>query len=263
MQRSTRRKGPRILLWLLTLGSLTRSPAFAALPDTAFLSGFETCSAPAQYCADVDQDNYGDIGYCIIACEKPYDFFALSPTDCDNNSSLINPGATEVCDGIDNNCDGQADEGDPGGGSACGTGLLGVCAAGVTQCSSGGLICQQNVQPSAETCDGLDNNCNGQVDEDFPQLGMACSEGLGACAGTGTLVCNAAGNGTQCNITAPGGTPTAEVCNGIDDDCNGLIDDGNPGGGATCVTGLGGTCDPGIITCEGGTLICKATAPGC
>ncbi len=78
-----------------------------------------------------------------------------------------------------------------------------------------------------ETCNGLDDDCDGKIDEDFPQKGMACNDGeLGACLGTGTLVCNGAGSGLECNITNQGATPVPEVCNGADDNCNGAIDEG-------------------------------------
>ncbi|MDB4962791.1 MAG: Tryptophan synthase alpha chain [Myxococcales bacterium] len=78
-----------------------------------------------------------------------------------------------------------------------------------------------------ETCNNLDDDCDTLVDEDFPQKGSACDNGLlGACRGTGVLGCTANGSGLQCNITMPGATPTAEVCNGLDDNCNGAIDEG-------------------------------------
>ena len=64
----------------------------------------------------------------------------------------------EVCDGLDNNCSGAVDEGNPGGGAACSTGLLGVCSAGTQTCTNGVLGCRQTTQPSAELCtDSLDN----------------------------------------------------------------------------------------------------------
>lgn len=77
-----------------------------------------------------------------------------------------------------------------------------------------------------ETCNNLDDDCDGKIDEDFPQKGTACDDGkLGQCKGTGFLGCTANGAGLQCNITMPGATPTPEVCNGVDDNCNGAIDE--------------------------------------
>jgi len=94
---------------------------------------------------------------------------AAGTTACQNGmTACLQSGqaSPEQCDGIDNNCSGQVDEGNPGGGGACDTGLQGICSAGTLNCQGGSLICQQNAQPSLEFCgDGLDNNCDGQVNE--------------------------------------------------------------------------------------------------
>jgi hypothetical protein len=72
----------------------------------------------------------------------------------------------EQCDGADNDCDGQIDNGNPGGGAACSTGQPGVCGSGTQSCVGGALSCQASQNGGAEVCDdGLDNDCNGQVDD--------------------------------------------------------------------------------------------------
>src|SRR6266446_2270322 len=77
------------------------------------------------------------------------------------------------------------------------------------------------IHPGAtELCNGVDDNCNGQIDEAFADLGTTCSAGVGACQQTGTKVCTASGTATQCNATP--GTPSPEICgDSIDQDCNG------------------------------------------
>ena len=71
----------------------------------------------------------------------------------------------EICDGLDNDCDDVADNGDPGGGLACTTSQPGICAAGTTHCTGGAIDCVQNAGPAAEVCNGFDDDCDGAVDE--------------------------------------------------------------------------------------------------
>jgi hypothetical protein len=155
----------------------------------------------------------------------------------------------------------------------------------------------------SESCNNLDDDCDGAIDEDFPLKGQACDNGqTGVCKGTGVYVCRADGTGVQCNITNPGqspqttcppgktcspdGTetcndgldndcdgavdegctvcvPTAEICNGKDDNCNGLVDDGIPP--RQCSNVPNAACSPnpaccGTQTCSGGSYgACSAT----
>ena len=106
--------------------------------------------------------------------------------------------------------------------------------------------------PSAEVCNGVDDNCSGTIDETFPMLGTACTAGSGPCQATGTIICDAAGTGTRCSATA--GTGTAETCNGVDDDCDASTDEGF-GLGTSCDGGDPDQCTEGMIVCNavGGT----------
>jgi hypothetical protein len=142
--------------------------------------------------------------------------------------------AVETCNCIDDNCNGQVDEGLAP--NACG----GPCGCAVP----------------AEKCNGLDDNCDGIIDNaSWPTgaVGAKCNNGLtGACNRDGILVCNAAGTDTSCS--APTVTVQQEVCNGLDDNCDGQID--NPPAG-TMLPGVGEACGNGLGACQSGTIVCK------
>ncbi len=126
---------------------------------------------------------------------------------------------------VDDDCDGETDEmlTDPQALSACQP--VGECETAHLECDpadSGGTLC---VQDGAEqdVCNGKDDDCDGGVDEDFPDLGGECTAGLGICEESGGRVCAADGSRTVCSVD--GGDAQEERCNGLDDDCDGTTDE--------------------------------------
>ncbi|MCB9617128.1 MAG: SUMF1/EgtB/PvdO family nonheme iron enzyme, partial [Sandaracinus sp.] len=209
----------------------------------------ELCNATDDDCDGNTDENNPEGGR---ACGESVGSCELGRQVC-TAGALVCTGATdpvaEACDGLDNDCDGRIDEGNPGGGGACGE-TAGACDAGTFQCRGGTLVCEGATGPATETCNGTDDDCDGMTDEGNPGGGGTCGTDVGAC-NPGTLQCQ---TGMLRCIGAT--TGSVETCNGIDDDCDGTIDDGNPGGGGACGSTTG-ACTAGTLQCLGGALSCQ------
>ena len=170
----------------------------------------------------------------------------------------------EVCDGVDNDCNGAIDD-VPGRGGAChNTNALGSCA-GVYDCPAGGgpLTCVGRT-PAAETCNYVDDDCDGATDDTWADtLFDGCVAGQGQCLRYGYTQCSPGGSGTQCSVSA--GPSSAEICDGFDNDCDGSTDEGPlwTAKGSPCADGQGVCQVSGVRVCapDGQSLVCSAHAP--
>ena len=185
------------------------------LPDEGFP---DTDADGIKDCVDPDDDGDGD----------------SDVTDCGPLDPAVHAGAVELCNGKDDNCDEKIDE--ELGKIACGKGLCfhstHACIDGVVQ------ECDPMEGASSEVCDGFDNDCDGLTDED--QGTTIC--GVGACYHTAPLCVD--GKLGQCDPLEGAGE---EVCDGVDNDCNGKIDEEL--GTITCGLGI---CMHTIAVCLGG-----------
>jgi len=151
---------------------------------------------PASELTDNDKDG-------VMKCNDCNDF--------NPQQSLVAP---EVCDGRDNNCNGQIDEDIADNGKLCNLWEMGTCTAGINYCINGEMYCFGAIIPVPEACDGLDNDCNGAIDDGLvKECSTACGIGVEYCS-----------NGGWSGCTAP--TPSLEICDGLDNDCDGEVDEG-------------------------------------
>ncbi len=273
----------------------------------------ETCNGKDDDCDNlVDEDfpqkgqpcNNGKLGVCFktgtYACKADGSGLVCNAPNAN--------GSAEICDGLDNDCDGSVDEDIPGGCTKlcqpevcngldddcdgtpdnniptvpCGKDV-GECKAGTAKCIGGKVVCEGGTVPTTELCDNKDNDCDGTIDG----IGEPCYSGTsgcdvktGQCKGIcqlGTRVCSA-GVWGACQGEV---VPSKEICNGVDDNCDGSVDENAecPGGGqcinGQCTQKCGGsefgcpkgqlckdgwcvadTCD--FVSCEAKGWVCKA-----
>lgn len=159
--------------------------------------------------------------------------------------------ADEMCNGADDDCDGEIDEGTLADvGQVCGSDV-GECTQGVTECVDGALVCAGASAPTIELCNNLDDDCDGTVDNNAMGTGQICGTNVGQCS-SGQTVCESGALVCSGNVE-----PTPEICDGLDNDCDSVIDNGVPPG-AACGPAQGdvGECMLGVEMCLGGIMQC-------
>ena len=233
------------------------------LPISCMIPGFfGACAEGQMFCLD-DGTGYGP---CQPLHFPSAEFCNGFDDNCDGriDEGLLNacgscgPITPEYCDGSDNDCDGSIDEDcecvdDDG--RVCGTDV-GACTTGVQRCMGGHWGLCLGVGPASETCNGADDDCDTTIDEDCEcRAGETrpCGETMGECT-TGTQTC-VGGFWSTCS----GVGPSSELCDGLDNDCDGDIDEM----GCACTAGSSISCDTGLLgACATGQTFCLADGTG-
>ena len=209
------------------------------------------CGTCGHRCAAVGAIQTCTGGTCtLVGCQPGFADLDGDPLTCEYRCPLF-PTIAEACNGIDDDCDGTVDEElPPPPTGQCRTTAGTPCAGTTMRCEARGGVTrwycdyapEVEFDPSVpngivlaeQRCDGADGDCDGLADDSFPDLGDTCDDGrLGVCRDGGRRRCDpATPSQTWCDLSAlPNPQPmTAEACDGLDNDCNGVVDDATGAG---------------------------------
>jgi hypothetical protein len=196
---------------------------------TAPTASTETCDGVDNDCDFVIDDSVGGGEACTIDVTGVGSCPGIRT--CNGAAGFVCQGQTpmpETCNFVDDDCDAMVDEAFPTLGDLCTAGVGACLAYGAVTCDGTGAGTECSAvagSPAPEACNAIDDNCDGATDEAFPTLGDACTAGLGICANYGTVVCTPDTTGSVCSAV-PGAPMPTDSCNYLDDDCDGVVDEG-------------------------------------
>jgi hypothetical protein len=210
------------------------------------------CGTCGRICGEPNASVVCQAGECVrLGCIPGFADVDPDLPGCEYQCPLFPPATEEACNGVDDDCDGAVDEPED-----LEPPPQGICRTTPgTPCAGVGMVCESRGNPPVKTwycdypatvehdplvpngivlnearCDGQDGDCDGAVDEGFPDLGQACDNGrIGACRDAGERACDPLDpTRTFCDLSVlPDADPLAprpEVCNGADDNCDGIVD---------------------------------------
>jgi len=200
-----------------------------------------TISPSVTYYFDGDGDGFGNLNSVVNFCFQ-LSGYVTNSSDCNDNNAAINANANEICNGADDNCSGQIDEGFVFGtyyqdSDSDGFGNINIV---INSCLQLGYVtnpsdCNDNNASintnASEICNGIDENCNGQADDGLVFVNYYVDfdlDGFGALGNMQNACSQPAGfvtNALDCNDGNSYVNPEAiEICNGLDEDCDGEND---------------------------------------
>jgi len=232
-----------------------------------------TCASgatPRVYYRDDDGDGFGNPDAGVLACARPVlTTHVDNADDCDDTQAAARPGGGEVCDGLDNDCDGVRDNGLPqrlyyvdqdGDDAGDPDGGVSACARppGLSDNRGDCAPLDATVHPGAkERCNGNDDNCDGRIDESpVENEGQSCQTGRPSRCAAGTQQCVDAV--LTCISTAQ---PQPDVCDQQDNDCDGQVDQRPDCGGPASLLGTS-ELTLGALVVPAGTSLAATCAKG-